>query len=93
MILNTKRIHNSFWRNFPQELNKCQFKSVICRQEKATAAAVRSLRAKIVIVGNSILVENDHFCASQLGKLSQLATSTWVNNCYIFFLEYPVIKL
>ena len=23
MILNTKRIHNSFWRSFPQELNKC----------------------------------------------------------------------
>ena len=35
----------------PQELNKCLQK--FCLQEKATAAADRSLRAKTVIVGNS----------------------------------------
>ena len=49
MVLNTKRIHNSIEEIYPQELNKClQF---ICRQENATV--VLSLRAKIVIVGNS----------------------------------------
>ena len=55
MILNTKRIHNSFRRNFPARAKQMQ--------EKATAGAVRSLRAKIVIVGNSIWVKNHHFCA------------------------------
>ena len=53
MILNAKRIHSSF--NFkeisPQELNKCLQKFYF-RQEKATTADVRSLRAKIAIVGN-----------------------------------------
>ena len=38
----------------PRKTSTNAFKSFICRQEKATAAAVRSLRAKIVIVGNSI---------------------------------------
>ena len=38
----------SFEEISPQELN-----SFICRQEKVTTAAIRSLRAKIVIVGNS----------------------------------------
>ena len=56
MILNRKRIHNSFWRNFPARTNAS--KIFICRQEKATTAAIRSLRAKIVIVGNSKWVLN-----------------------------------
>ena len=83
MILNTKRIHNSFWRN--------AFKSFICRQEKATAAAIRSLCTKIVIVGNGIWVVytkvvytktivnlsvSVYIAAMQFGKYSRLATST-----------------
>ena len=85
MILNTKRIHNSFWRN--------AFKSFICRQEKATAAAIRPLCTKIVIVGNGIWVKNYltvlvytktivnlsvsvYIAAMQFGKYSTLATST-----------------
>ena len=48
MILNTKRIHNSFWGNFPAKAKQMPSKSFICGQEKATTAAVRSLRAKIV---------------------------------------------
>ena len=36
-----------------QELNKCLQKFFFCRQEKSTAAAVRSLCGKIVIVDNS----------------------------------------
>ena len=36
MILITKRIRNSFWRNLPE--------SFICPQEKATTVAVRSSR-------------------------------------------------
>ena len=36
-------------------------KSFICRQEKATTAAVRSLRAKSVIVGNSKRAKNHIF--------------------------------
>ena len=52
MILNTKRIHTSFWRNFPARAKQNNaFNSFICWQEKATIAAVRSLRTKIVIVG------------------------------------------
>ena len=50
MILNTKITRSE--EISPQKLNKC-LQSFICRQEKATTEAVRSLRAKIVIVGNS----------------------------------------
>ena len=48
MILNTERNHNSFRSNF-----SARAESFFCRQEKARAAVVWSLRAKIVIVGNS----------------------------------------
>ena len=59
MILNTKRIHNSFWGNFPARAKKFNaLKSFICQQEKATTGAVRSLWPKIVIVGNSKWVKN-----------------------------------
>ena len=116
MILNTKRIHNSFWGNFPARAKQFNaFKSFICQQEKATTAAVRSLRAKIVIVaGNSKWVKSHHFCAqlshcfsiywnnyspqcrwlvvwiftSPLTRpryIPPLATSTSVNNCYIYY--------
>ena len=63
MIFNTKRIHKLLLKKFLRESSTNSFKSFICRQEKATAVAVRSLRAKIVIVGNSIWVKNHHFCA------------------------------
>ena len=53
MILNTKRIHNSFGRNLSERAKQMPSKVLFGRQEKATTAAVRSLRAKIVIVGNS----------------------------------------
>ena len=44
--------HNSFWSNFSgRALAKQMPSSFICRQENA--AAVRSLRAKIVIISNS----------------------------------------
>ena len=56
MILNTKIIHNSFWRNFPARAGTNAFKSLVCRQEKDTAAAVRLLRAKIVIVEFKIII-------------------------------------
>ena len=75
MILNAKRIHSSF--NFkeisPQELNKCLQKFYF-RQEKATTADVRSLRAKIAIVGNGKWVKNHQVemagteATRQLGK-------------------------
>ena len=58
MILNTERNHNSFWSNF-----SARAESFFCRQEKARAAVVWSLRAKIVIVGNSKWVKSHHFCA------------------------------
>ena len=54
MILNTKRIHNL--KKFPRKSETNAFKSFNCRQEKATVAAARSLRAKTVIVGNSISI-------------------------------------
>ena len=49
MILNTRRIHNSFWRNFHAIAKQMPSKVCFGRQEKSTAAVVRSLRAKIVI--------------------------------------------
>ena len=49
MVLSTKRIHNSFRRNFPERAKQMPSK-VICRQENATS--VRSLRAKIVVFVN-----------------------------------------
>ena len=52
MILNTRRIHNSFWRNFhaiaKQMPSKVLFVGKKNRRPR-TAAVVRSLRAKIVI--------------------------------------------
>ena len=57
MILNTERNHNSFWSNFSARAD-----SFFGRQEKARAAVVWSLRAKIVIVGNSEWVKSHHFC-------------------------------
>ena len=56
MVLNTKGIHNSFCRNFPE----------IAKQmpSKVLFVAVRSLRAKAEIVGNSTLVKNHHFLGS-----------------------------
>ena len=62
MILNTKRIHNSFEEISPQELYK-RLQKFYLSARKATNAAVRSLRARIVFVGNSKLVKNRHFCA------------------------------
>ena len=56
-------------KKFPRKGKTNAFKSFICRQEKATTAAVRSLRAKIVIVGNSKCV-NDHFCAQLSHRFS-----------------------
>ena len=65
MILNTKGIHNSFKEISPQELSKC-LQKFYCRQEKATTAAVRSLRAKTVIVGNGKWVKNHIFVLNYL---------------------------
>ena len=53
MILNTKRIHNSFWRHFPARAKQTPSKVLFVAKKKATTAAVRSSRAKIAIVGNS----------------------------------------
>ena len=52
MILNTKEFTTPFEEISPQELNKCQVLFVGI-EEKVTTAAVRSLRAKLAIVGNS----------------------------------------
>ena len=68
MVLNRKRIHNPFDEISPKELND-YFKSFICRQENATA--VRSLRTKIIIIGNSKQAKNHHFC-DQLSHCSSI---------------------
>ena len=76
MVLNTKGIHNSFCRNFPE----------IAKQmpSKVLFVAVRSLRAKAEIVGNSTLVKNHHFWA-QLSHcfriIKQLFTTVSVASC------------
>ena len=49
MILNTKRIHSSF-EKISRKSQTNAFKSFICRQEKATTAAVfTSLRSAVFI--------------------------------------------
>ena len=53
MILNLKKNSQLLLKRFPRKSYTNVFKSFICRQEKRTTAAVRSLRAKILIVGNS----------------------------------------
>ena len=67
--------------------------------------AVRSLRAKIVIIGNSKWVKNHHFCAQLshcfshhqwlcgLGKYPPQATSTSVNNWYILIIRFKLLEL
>ena len=60
------------------------FKCFICRQENATA--VRSLRAKIVIVGNSKWVKNHHFCA-QLSHCFSIYQNTYSPHCRWLGLE------
>ena len=52
MIINKKKNSQLLLKKFPARAKPAS-KSFICWQEKATAATVRSLRAKIVIVGNS----------------------------------------
>ena len=49
MVLNIKKIHNSFWRNFPGRAK--QMPSTVIFVGKKSP--VRSLGAKIVIVDNS----------------------------------------
>ena len=64
MILNTKRIHNSFWRNFPARAKQMPSKVLLVGKKKRRPRPFdRSLRARIVIVGNSIWVKNHHFSA------------------------------
>ena len=69
MILNTKRIHNFFWRNFPVRAKQTPSKVLFVAKKKATTAAVRSSRAKIVIVGNSKWVKKHHFVLNYLTVL------------------------
>ena len=53
MVSNTKTINNSFEDSFPAR----------AKQMPSTATAVQSLRANIVIVGNSEWVKNHRFSA------------------------------
>ena len=46
-----KRIHNSFWRNFPTRAKEMPSKVLFVGKKNATA--IRLWRAQIVIVGNS----------------------------------------
>ena len=62
MILNTKRIYNSFWRNFPATAKQMPSKVLIVGKKKPRPRPPGHY-AKIVIVGNSIWVKNQHFCA------------------------------
>ena len=63
MVLDTKRIHNSFWRNFSGRTNQKMPLKFLFVGKKTRPPPVRSLRAKIIIVGNSKWVKNHHFCA------------------------------
>ena len=47
MVLNTKRIHNSFWQNFPERAQQLPSRDLFVGEKTL------GHRAKIVIVGNS----------------------------------------
>ena len=53
MILNTKRNHNSKSCDFPARTKQMRSKVLFVGKKKRRTAAVWSLRAKIVIFGNS----------------------------------------
>ena len=66
MILNTNRIHKSFRRNSPKELNKCLQKFYLSARKRDGRSV---MRAKIVIVGNRKWVKNLHFLLNYLTAL------------------------
>ena len=54
MILNTKRIHHSFWRNFPARAKQTPSKVLfVAKKKRRTRPFGHRARAKIVIVSNS----------------------------------------
>ena len=101
-------------KKFPRQRAKQMPSKVlfVVKKEKATTAAVWSLRAKLVIVGNSKLVQKHHFWRAYFSlfqytlkqlftsvsvasgggylprrfatQVTPLATSTSMNNCYIY---------
>ena len=56
MILNTKIIHNSFWRNLSARAEQMPSKVLFVGKKKTRPRAVRLLRAKIVIVEFKIII-------------------------------------
>ena len=73
IILNTNRIHNSFWRNFPARAKQTPSKVLFVVKKKRRPRPCRWLVVDIYY--------NHRFAAS--AYISALATFTSVNNCYL----------
>ena len=87
IILNTNRIHNSFWRNFPTTAKQTPSKVLFDANKKGRPRPFghRAPKfCKIVIIGNSKWVKNHHFVLNYLTVLAyilkQLFTSVLVAN-------------
>ena len=91
MVLNTKRIHNSFWTNFLAKAQQMPSK-VLFVGKKPRRPPVWSLLAKIVIVGNSkwvflyLIISLFWYILKLRGSINfpPLATDTEVKNCSVY---------
>ena len=95
---NYKKNSQLLLKKFPRKSYTNAFKSFICRQEKATAVAVRSLRAKIVIVGNNIWVKNQSIKCAQLSHRFSIYWNNYSPRCrwlvvYIYLAASQLSKL
>ena len=77
MTVNTKRIHNSFWINFPGRAKQMPSSDLLFVGKK-TRRPLGHCLSKIVIVGNSKWVKNRDFCAqlSHCFSLGSVNTTT-----------------
>ena len=75
MILNTKRIHNFFWRNSPARAKQTPSKVLFVAKKKRSSQLFTSV--SVASSGNL----PRRFAASV--NIPQLSTSTSVNNCYL----------
>ena len=81
MILNTKRIHNSFEEISPQELNICLQKfSLSARKSDDRGRSVIARQKIVIVAGNSKRVKNDHFFA-QLSHCFSIYENNYSPQC------------
>ena len=69
IILNTNRIHNSFWRNFPARAKQTPSKVLFVAKKKRRPRPLGHRVSKIVIAGNSKWIKNHYFVLNYLAVL------------------------